>query len=948
MKKEKAESNQNGNLRRHAEERLKASQSGPVGSKTADGVDAMALVHELQVHQIELEMQNEELKRAKLEMEDALTKYSDLYDFAPIGLFAIDQQGIIQEVNKAGAALLGIERRNLMNRHFQLCVAPKDRSRFDDFCKSAFETSFKKTCEMNLLKEGKPTVYARIESTAAEDSSPNGRQCRIAVIDITERKNAEEKLAQQSAVLKAVIESSKGPIFSVDRKYRYTSFNSQHAEVMKTLFGADIEIGHSILDYHTNIDNRISAQMNIDRTLCGESLTLEACAGDKALSRRYFEISHNPVRDSHGEITGVAVFARDLTEHKRTEKALMESEEKYRVLFNSAADAVVILDLEGHFQEVNDEAVKRLGYSRDELLKLTPEDIDSRENARQVNGRLKEVLNKGSNIFESVQKTKDGRLLPAEVHARLVDHYEGKKAILAIWRDISDRKRAEEKLRVSRDRFRAIFDRAGMGIVIANEMGFIEDCNAALSEMLGYDKEELPQKHYKDVTFSEDLDRNLDPVRQMITGQIDKYQMEKRYMRKDGRQIWCNITLSAIRGNNGELIQILAVVDDITERKQIEKALRESEEKWRSLVSVLPDYISLLDLEGGFSFLNHYPKGFTKKEVIGSSVYQYLSTQSKEIFKKEIDECKKTGKLRKFEHTGKENHGIMSVYETYLVPILETNKVTSTLSISRDITDRKRDEEALKRYSESLKELVDERTKQLQQAARLATLGEMATMVGHDLRNPLQVVISMVFLAKEMLISADTPRVESQLSITEILDEIEKSCSYMNQIVSDLQGYAGPLNLELVETDIHQLISNAINFLEIPEGVKVSTEVENGLPEITVDPEKIKRVIVNLVNNSIQSMPKGGQITITAIRKGESVVLTIRDEGAGIPNENIPKLFLPLFTTKSKGIGLGLAICKRLVEAHRGSIVVASKVNAGTEVTIEIPQDDKTWTRNLY
>jgi signal transduction histidine kinase len=206
----------------------------------------------------------------------------------------------------------------------------------------------------------------------------------------------------------------------------------------------------------------------------------------------------------------------------------------------------------------------------------------------------------------------------------------------------------------------------------------------------------------------------------------------------------------------------------------------------------------------------------------------------------------------------------------------------------------------------------------------------------------------MVYLAKEMLASAETPHVEGQLSITEILDDIEKSCGYMNQIISDLQSYAGPLNLELVETDIRQLISNAISFLEIPGGVEVSTEVEDGLPEITIDPEKIKRVIVNLVNNSIQSMPKGGQITITAIRKGESVVLTIRDEGAGIPNENIPKLFLPLFTTKSKGIGLGLAICKRLVEAHRGSIVVASKVNAGTEVTIEIPQDDKTWTRNLY
>ena len=157
MKKEKTESNHNDDLRCQAEERLKDSQSGPVGSKTADGEDAMALVHELQVHQIELEMQNEELKRAKLETEDALAKYSDIYDFAPIGLFSFDMQGLIQEVNLMGAKLLGIERRNLMNRHFRLFVAPKDRPYFDEFCKSAFETSIKQMCELNLLRDGEPT-----------------------------------------------------------------------------------------------------------------------------------------------------------------------------------------------------------------------------------------------------------------------------------------------------------------------------------------------------------------------------------------------------------------------------------------------------------------------------------------------------------------------------------------------------------------------------------------------------------------------------------------------------------------------------------------------------------------------------------------------------------------------------------------------------------------------
>lgn len=194
MRKEKTESNHNNDLRSQAEERLKESQSGSGRSRDHEEGEAKALVHELQVHQIELEMQNDELKRAKLETEDALAKYSDLYDFAPIGLFSIDMQGLIQEVNLAGASLLGTERRNLMNRHFRLFVASKDHSVFDEFCKSAFETSTKQTCELNLLRDGVATVYARIEGKVAEDGLLCARQCRIVVIDITERKRMENEL----------------------------------------------------------------------------------------------------------------------------------------------------------------------------------------------------------------------------------------------------------------------------------------------------------------------------------------------------------------------------------------------------------------------------------------------------------------------------------------------------------------------------------------------------------------------------------------------------------------------------------------------------------------------------------------------------------------------------------------------------------------------------------
>jgi len=208
MKNEITGSNHSDDLRFKAEECLKDSQNSPASSKIVDGIDATALVHELQVHQIELEMQNEELKGAKLEMEDALVKYSDLYDFAPIGLFALDAQGLIQEVNLVGAALLGAERCNLMKRLFRRFVAPKDRPFFDSFCKSAYETSVKQTCELYLLREGVPTVYARIEGIAEKDDSLKGRQCRIAVLDITDRKWMEEEIHKRTAELEKAKEAA--------------------------------------------------------------------------------------------------------------------------------------------------------------------------------------------------------------------------------------------------------------------------------------------------------------------------------------------------------------------------------------------------------------------------------------------------------------------------------------------------------------------------------------------------------------------------------------------------------------------------------------------------------------------------------------------------------------------------------------------------------------------
>lgn len=201
---EKAESNLKGDLRRQAEERMKGDGRDSAGY-TEEGIDTLALVHELQVHQIELEMQNEELKRARLEAEDALAKYSYLYDFAPIGLFTIDPKGLIQELNLAGAALLGKERSRLVHVPFWRSVVPKYRSSFDDFCGKAFDTCVKQKCELELIGTEGATIYVSIEGTVADDLLQGERTCKIAVTDITERKKAEEMMLKANeAALDAV------------------------------------------------------------------------------------------------------------------------------------------------------------------------------------------------------------------------------------------------------------------------------------------------------------------------------------------------------------------------------------------------------------------------------------------------------------------------------------------------------------------------------------------------------------------------------------------------------------------------------------------------------------------------------------------------------------------------------------------------------------------------
>lgn len=250
---------------------------------------------------------------------------------------------------------------------------------------------------------------------------------------------------------------------------------------------------------------------------------------------------------------------------------------------------------------------------------------------------------------------------------------------------------------------------------------------------------------------------------------------------------------------------------------------------------------------------------------------------------------------------------------------------------------RKRAEEELREYSRHLERMVEGRTKELQEAERMIAVGKTALMVGHDLRNPLQSITYALYQIKEVVkglplgIQADQLQTISGAAVT-IGDQIE----YMDKIVSDLQDYARSLKPRLSEVDLLGLVNTILSTIDVPKNVRVVVDVDE-TQRMVADPSMIRRVFTSLIVNALQAMPKGGKLTVSATQTKDATFVGFKDTGLGIPRENIDKLGAPLFTTKAKGMGLGLAIGKRMVESHGGTIVFESKVGRGTTVTVKLP-----------
>lgn len=385
-----------------------------------------------------------------------------------------------------------------------------------------------------------------------------------------------------------------------------------------------------------------------------------------------------------------------------------------------------------------------------------------------------------------------------------------------------------------------------------------------------------------------------------------------------------------------------SIEEDGVSVKKTEEALLLAERRYRRLYETTQDGIMARDLEGKMIDCNPaYAKmlGYTKKELRKMTVRQLLPDRWHEQRDRVVKKVIESGRSIVFEREYKRKDG--SVFPASVRTWRLTNgrgKAIGLWSIVRDISQQKRLQRNLEEHAGVLEKIVQDREKQLKDTERLVAIGQTAGMVGHDLRNPLQTLTGELYLAKLEVDSLAEG--ETKNNLQESIQVIEEQIIYMDKIVSDLQAFVRPVKIDKKPLNLSELVPVVLTSVIIPPNISVQVDNLSSALQIRADAQLLKRVLINLITNAIQAMPEGGKLSVnTQVTPFGFVSISVKDTGVGISEKIRNQVFTPLFTTKPRGQGFGLAVCKRVIEAHGGTITFESTEGKGTNFVIAFPSN---------
>jgi PAS domain S-box-containing protein len=635
-----------------------------------------------------------------------------------------------------------------------------------------------------------------------------------------------------------------------------------------------------------------------------------------------------------------------ISERGKVEYELKESRDKYQSLIETTSDFIWEMDSQGRYTYCSPQAKILWGLDTAQMLGKTPFDMippGAREGAIRI---FMELARAGRPFtgLEAVSFDSKNNLIKLEING--VPFFD-KKGTLAgyrgVTRDITERKKAEETLVSSEKKFRRVFETSRDVLYMTSIDGQILEASRSAEIVLGYTLEEL--KHMNAMALYADPGFRSNYTDQLAqNGFIDNFEI--KFRRKDGRLIDIALTAVPVKDVQGNIIGTQGSFRDITEHKKAEIELQESERKFRELAEMLPVVVFETDIRGKLTFAND--KAFNlfgnrdlEKQQI--NIFDYVAMESKEQAIINVQKVITGEKVGPSEYTfvktdGRLLRGLISS------SVIKNNQesVIGIRGILVDITERKQAEEQLRTLYEKEKNLREE----LQEEAKAR--GMFINVLGHELRTPLTPLIASTGMLKEIL-NENGQGIENRL-----INNVYTSALTLGERLEELLDLArisrGTFTIRKQTVDLTILISRLVN------GYKVMAERQNkvlkaemnicALEKIEADPARLEQVINNLLSNALKYTPANSTVSLSVYRADTEMIIEVRDQGIGIDPENQKKLFQPYHRVEQDrqtypGIGLGLAVCKQIIDAHGGKIIVESEVGKGSNFIVSLPIKDK-------
>ena len=945
-----------------------------------------------------------ELEHTETRLAESEQRFRELFSHSPIGLMVYDAEGRLTDANNACLTMFGIVDATSV-KGFRLFEGPnvpekmKETLRKGQPARHEFDLDLSKVKALNLYPTTKSGVVRLdlLVTPILRQAAGRPAGYLAQVQDVTEHRASDNALGESEEMLHAIFDKAAIGIAQVDIEGHIWETNPAFREMIGYT-AAELR-GRSVFEF-THPGDKIGDEEEFRELVAGRRAALRVekriirkdgrtisvsvipsvcrdAAGkpqfiiamleditarkqaEESLRNAYGELERR-VRDRTGELAKANEgLQAEIAERRRAEQALRENEETIRALLNATTDVVALLDAQATVLALNEATALRWGKKLDQVLGHSVYQFLAPDVARARKLRFDQAVRSGvPDRFEDEHRSLwwDSRVYP-------IRDAEGKVVRLAVYSsDITARKEMEKALRESETRFRTAFENGAIGMALVAPDGRTLQANSAFCRMVGYTEAELVNHRFAEITHPDDLPLNLPNWQMMIRGETPSFRMEKRYIRKDGSVLWGDMSTTAVRDANGRALYQISHIQDITERKRAEEALRESEERYRALFEDAPVAVVEFDCSRLMEYLNQL------KQQGVANVREYVEAHPEEADRCfatliPLDANRAAVKLLKAEDRSHLLRSIASTlcdetrkyFRTSVALLAGGGTTLEGETALRTLTGEKREVWMSASFTPGRagfspraviatadftelraaeRELVRQREAvQLQRMETLAATGRLAAGVAHEINNPLQGIVAQL-----ELLALELP---ADLRKSRRIELINGAILKIANIVSNLLRLHRPPQEAEKSCSASSVIGNVTELIS-PQAAsrRIKVEVAVKPPEATIplSANALTQVLLNLLLNAVDAMPAGGVIRIEASQTAEETLLLVSDTGTGIPPEHRNGLFSPFFTTKGPaGTGLGLSVTHALVTAAGGTIDAADRKGGGATFFIRFP-----------